>query len=394
MPPALVGQRVPAAVTALEWIPEGLQIYVLPSLMVLLGALLFQFAPKLLGPVAGPERKALQTTILRAVIVIFIGFQIADLALHQALEGNYGRTLVRASGTLAMIYLMLVAFNLLAQWLDRKFGRSKSIDGKVVSMASYHSRMATLILVVVMSILVIYGIITIWQMDGLTARTGFVGVVAAFFILTNMVWFPDIYFGLTLLGSSMADEGDTVRLKDEDRLFIINRLTPIYAFLLNVDTNERVILRNSNLLDGALENLTKRAGIEGLRRHFELNLTYPATERDSESRAALFARLDKAVDATTARLADIPDLQINQNVPLTWLLTATGNDALQFSVYFHMAPLPETKLTKKIRDHMRRSPAILLRVLYEECADRGLHLATPRLFQLTPLSQETEHPPH
>ncbi len=101
------------------------------------------------GGGTGPDRQALQTLILRSVIVVFMALQVADLALHHTLEDTYDRVLIKLGGTLLLTYCAMVIFNLAAQWLDQKFGRSKTIDGTVVLMASYHSRMATLMLVIV-----------------------------------------------------------------------------------------------------------------------------------------------------------------------------------------------------------------------------------------------------
>ncbi|MDK3073557.1 hypothetical protein QO034_10580 [Sedimentitalea sp. JM2-8] len=363
-------------------------VYTMPLVSTLVGVALFILAPRILGPVASPDRKSLQISLLRLVTVAFILLQLADLVFHKLLEVDYDRLLLRASASIVLIYGMMVAFNILARLLEAKFGRSREIDGTKVTQASYHSRMATLVMIVIMLLCGLLALLQIWNLGSLIERTGFIGIIAAFIFLTHSVWFPDMYFGLTLLGSSMANEGETIRFDSDGPIYIINRLTPFYVLLLNLDSNERVIMRNAKLFEGTIENLNKRASIEGLRRRVELKISYPENESVAENREALFARVEAAVGATFEALAERKDLHVNANVPMTWLLADAGDFALQVSVFFHLDPLPETKLTKVVRRYLRWTPAAVRHHLYEECATRGLYLATPGLLQVS-TGQET-----
>lgn len=357
--------------------------YRAPLISLAFGLLLFALAPKLVGLSRGADQARTQSVILRGVLVAFMGLQIVDIVLHQTLADDYDRLLLKASISLALVYALIVVFNIFARLLQMKFGKTREIDGKTTAVASYHSRMATVILVVLMGLFAVLAAIEIWDMASLIEKTGFIGIIAAFVVLTNAVWFPDLYFGMTLLGSSMAEEGDTIQLDEEKPLYIINRLTPFYALLLNVDTNERVILRNSRLFDGPIENLSKRASIDGLRRRVDLKISYPKDESSDDMHAKLFARLDKAVSAAFERVSGQQDSRINANVPFAWLMAEAGNDALRFSVFYNLAPLPETKLTKVVRSFMRQTPAAVTQALYQECSARGLHLATPGLVKLS-----------
>lgn len=369
----------------IDWsdIATLIDTYRAPLISLTLGFLLFALAPRLIGRNRRTEQARMQSVILRAVLAAFMGLQVVDIFLHQTLADDYDRLLLKASISLALVYASILVFNIFARLLETKFGKTREIDGKTVAVASYHSRMATVIIVVVMALFAILAVIEVWDMGSLIERTGFIGVIAAFVVLTNAVWFPDLYFGLTLLGSSMADEGDTIQLDGYKSLYIINRLTPFYALLLNVDTNERVILRNAKLFEGPIENLNKRASVEGLRRRVDLNISYPPNEATDDVRSKFFSGIDKAVSAAFARVAEQQDVRVNSNVPFRWFLTDVGNDALQFSVYYFLAPLPETKLTKVVRRYVRQTPAAVTQALYQECSTRGLHLATPGLIQLS-----------
>lgn len=374
---------IPIVAALIPALPDGLQSYVAPAIMLAIGLLLFALAPRILGPVEPAARRLIQTNILRLVISVFILLQVTDLILHKALADRYNGMLLKSAATLLVIYGGMILFNGASRLLDQRFGQTRTLDGKAVAVTSYHSRMASLIMVVALSILSMLTIIEIWGMKSLIQSTGLIGIVAAFFVLTNTVWFPDIYHGLALLGSAMAEEGDTIRIGNGPSIYIVNRLTPFYALLLNVDTNERVILRNSRLFDGSLENLTKRAAIEGLRRQIDLKLSYPAGEADVAVRKRLFSQVDKAVIAASDRMQNDPEMFTNAKVPLYWVLSESGDYALRFTVFFNIAPLPETKQTRKIRKYLRKAPASVTRLLYEEFTARGLHLVTPALIEIS-----------
>lgn len=365
----------------LELVPDGLEPYAIPAVSLILASLLFIAAPKILAWRSQGENHVIQVNVLRAVILAFVALQIADLVLNRALADDYDRLMYKAGGTLIVTFGAIVSFNLLSRILNRKLGFVKVMDGQTYSVASYQSWLSNLILGAVLFVFALLAVIQIWEFTSLTERTGLIGIIAAFIILTSSVWFPDVFHGILMQRSQMAEEGDTIIIADDDSLYIVHRLTPFYCLLLNINTNARVVVKNSNMLKGPIENLTKRAAVDGLRRSVELKLSYPAgnnTDTD-QRRHSVFSDFDKAVSAAFERLEEQPELQINNNKPFSWLLSDTGDYALHFCVYFHLKPVPVTKLTQKIRDHLNRTPAGVVRLLYEEFEARDLHLATPIL---------------
>jgi len=356
--------------------------YALPISALIVGALLFLLAPVTLRSGRTGRDASLQVLVLRTAIVGFIALQIADIAMHQTLAPYYNRLLLKASLSLFSIILAFLVFNMLTHVLDAKFGNSRTFDGKTLSVPSYHSRMAGMLLLAVLVLILMYSFIEIWGMDSLLQQTGFIGIVAAFLVLTSAIWMPDLFYGLVLLNSSMAEEGDTIAIPSEDRIYIINRLTPFYTLLLDVDNNHRTMMRNSQMIRDKVENLSKRASVEGLRRKMEFKIGYPKESAEGNSHASLFSRIDEAITAAFARVCEDPVIQINPKIPFEWSLVEAGDNALRFILYYHLASLPDTKLTSKIRTHIRGSGNAIVRLVFEEASARGLDLSTPSLLKI------------
>jgi hypothetical protein len=369
--------------------PEEFYSYMPPLIALAVAIPLFFFASTALKPFAQAERLPLQSLILRVFLTGFIFLQIADLTLHHTLEGVYNRLLYKAALSLFLIYACLVSFNFASRIFEQKFGHTKKIDDQVVRVPNYSSRMASLVFMCVLFAIVIYLFIEIWGMHDLMKATGFIGITAAFLILTNSVWFPDLYHGLVLLSSSMAEEGDTIRLPDEDRLYIVNRLSPFFAILLDVDSNQRVISRNSKVFDGPIENMTKRASVGGLRGSITFQLGYPPQTGDKPGHAMLFEQVDRSITEAFEKACERKDIKINRNRPFEWSLVDTGDYALRFVVYYHLDPLPSTKLTRIIRSYIRGTRNDVVRLIYEAASIRGLELATPTLMKLDTMNWTT-----
>ena len=363
-------------------IPPDLVVYALPTSALIVGAILFLIAPFTLRSGGTGRDVSLQVLFLRTAISGFIALQLADIAMHQTMAPYYNRLLLKASLSLFSIILAFVVFNMLTNILDSKFGSSRTFDGKTMSVPSYHSRMAGMLLFSVLILILIYSFIEIWGMDSLLQKTGFIGIVAAFVVLTSAIWMPDLFYGLVLLNSSMAEEGDTITIPGEDRICIINRLTPFYTLLLDVDNNHRVMMRNSQMIQNKVENLSKRASVDGLRRKMEFKLGYPKDNAEGEGHSRLFSRVDKAVSAAFERVCEDPSIQINSKIPFEWSLVEAGDNALRFIVYYHLMALPETKLTTKIRSHLRASSNTIVRLVFEEASGKGLDLSTPSLLKI------------
>ena len=298
---------------------ETIMKHWLPLMALAAGGLLYALVPWLTSSGRSREEAQGQAVVLRVVLGAFVVLQVADVLLHEALDSYYNRLLLRSSLSILAVLVVLVVFNASTRVFDAKFGKTRRIDGDEVAVASYHSRMASGLFLILLVALLTYVLIEIWGLESLLERTGFIGIIAAFFVLTSSAWLPDLFYGLVLLNSSMTEEGDTIRLPEQDDIYIVNRLTPFYAILLDVNSNHRVLIRNSALIRSRIENLSKRASIDGIRRQLELKIGYPAIASGAAGANGLLAQVDAMVAATAERAAGDPDLHVNDKEPFKWL---------------------------------------------------------------------------
>ena len=218
----------------------------LPLTALAAGGLLYALVPWLTNSGRSREEAQGQAVLLRLVLGAFVVLQVADVLLHEALDSYYNRLLLRSSLSILAVLVVLVVLNASTRVFDAKFGERRRIDGEEVAVASYHSRMASGLFLFLLLALMTYVLIEVWGLESLLERTGFIGIIAAFFVLTSSAWLPDLFYGLVLLNSSMTEEGDTIRLPEQDDIYIVNRLTPFYAILLDVDNGPDGLTRATN----------------------------------------------------------------------------------------------------------------------------------------------------
>ena len=85
---------------------------------------------------------------------------------------------------------------------------------------------------------------------------------------------------------------------------------------------------------------------------------------------------------------------VNEKLHFEWATVDAGDYALSFRLYYYLLPLPETKLTSKIRKHLRATDNAIVRIMLEEAFVRGLNLATPSLVHLNSAQFAEQPKPH
>ena len=75
-------------------------------------------------------------------------------------------------------------------------------------------------------------------------------------------------------------------------------------------------------------------------------------------------------------------IKLNPNLDMEWMMTETGDYALEFSLIYFLDSMPKTKITRNVRKHITGTRNRLLRLCYEASIERGLSLATPDLIQI------------
>lgn len=328
---------------------------------------------------------SVQAKILRFGAVIFLMMHILDILLVDVFAlPEYENYFIRFGLTIATVFGCLILFNIFGNFSRQKFGTQREMDGETIYLDSYNSRLMNLCASVFVFLIALYILITIWELDGLLQTTGFLGIIFAFLALTNAIWAPDIYFGLVILNSNMLDDGDVIKINGHPDEHIIARVSLIYTMLLDVRNNHRVIIRNSQLISQRVDNLSKRASTEGLRHSLEFNIGYPGIKEErSDSDDNPFTRFMKRVDAMfeTAyeHLCENTEAKINHNVPFEVVLINSGDYALNFRLYYYIEALPNTKVTKTIRQYLLRTPSLIQQAVNASAVSHGIQLATPML---------------
>lgn len=357
-------------------------------LLLLINIGLYVYASKIVTAFNSEQNNRFQITLLRSVNALFIFFTILD-ALISVFTDKYDNYFSGLAYTLFIIYLSAFAFNILAFFIRRKFGRTKELDGKTVYLDTYNSRLLDILVVIVIIFLDIYLIIQAWGLTSLLETTGLLGLLVAFLALTNQIWAPDPYYCMVILSSDMLEDGDLVQINDDPNEYIIARVNFIYTILFNIQNNSRVIMRNSRLIEQRINNLSKKASIDGLRYTLTYKIGYPPVDSQSEDpkirnrHKAFLANVKKMFEKAESAAKEDTSVKVNRNIPFVWQLTNTGDYALEFTLIYYLDTLPSTKLTRIIRSHIYGTRNVINRYVYEASVEYGLSLATPDLIEIS-----------
>lgn len=294
---------------------------------------------------------------------------------------------IRLGYCIAATYACLITFNITSYFSRKKFGVSKTVDDEIVYLDTYNSRLVDIIAYALLFLIWVYTIIVIWGWDSLLQTTGFFGLTLGFLALTNAIWLPDIYYGLVILNSKLLEDGDVIKFGNQGNEHVISRVTFIYTILLEVRNNHRLLVRNSRLINDRIDNLTKRASIDGLRHSLYFKIGYPVKKlhaaAEVEGKPNEYKNYRQRVQEMFERAFEIleenDDAKINRNMPFEVALTDSSDYALTFSLSFYLEAIPNTKVTRTIRQFLVRTPSLIQDAVNEAALELDVQLATPVL---------------
>jgi len=179
-------------------------------------------------------------------------------------------------------------------------------------------------------------------------------VLGVFLALTQASWAPDVISGLIILNSDMFEEGDIVEI---DGIFgRVYRTKLFHTEIINLKNNHRIMLRNANMRDKTIHNLSKFATGMGLRECLEFNIGYDVAIADVR------IMFEKAYEK-----ASESDDCIETNPAPTAKILETGDHAITWGFLFHV---------KKV-DQLVNIRRTLREFILEESKLSGISLATP-----------------
>lgn len=315
--------------------------------------------------------------LFRFINISFLSLHLVDLSLLY-FNFHYEHFFLRLATTLLTIYLGIFFFGLLSFFARKKFGTVKDLDDRHYYTDSYNSRLIDILGLVIIIIVTLYTIINIWGWTSLLETTGIFGLLAAFLALTNQIWAPDLYYGLVILNSNMIDDGDVITLEGIEDEYIINKVTFIYTILLDIRNNHRSLIRNAQLIQSKIDNLSKRASTDGLRLKLAYKIAYPKVKESAldyhETIKEMFLSVEKS------SLED-KELHLNPHMAFELFLHEAGDYALEYHLFFYLEQLPKTKVTKSIRSLLIKTPKLLNEKILMASYNYDIDLSTPIMIQ-------------
>lgn len=372
------------------------------SVLFFLNIVLFIFARPIINFIAPDQDNKTKIKIAQALNLLVLLFQIVDFGLRQTFDWYGGGYLVNMGISLMIIYTGVFFYSWSGTFTRKRFGRSREYDGKTIHVETYNSRLVNIVALGVIILTVVYILIKIWGADSLLETTGIIGILLVFLGFTSSIWAPDIVSGLIILNSEMLVDGDVVVIDGHDDEFIIARVTLIYAVLYDVRNNHRTLLRNTQFIQSRIDNLSRIASSDGIRQAYKYNIGYPEFSDNRETRAAELAAFQKDIGDMFDRAFEAcktnDEIKINNNKPFEWALTNAGDYALEYTLWFYLERIPNTKVTATIRKHLMGTMYKVNDAVFTASVVEGIDLSTPDLVsarvEQSPSSNKLAKPAH
>ncbi len=326
-----------------------------------------------------------------STVKVFTSINMLVLVLHGLellllrLVPGYPSYFINVALSLLTVYAAMYAYALSGSFSKKRFGKQRTVDNKVLYIETYSTRLVNLLVLGLIVPTAIYVLIKIWGADSMLEATGIVGIIAALIAFSASIWAPDIISGLIILNTQMLEDGDVVIIDPFPDEYIINKVTLFYVVLYDIRNNHRTLLRNSQFTGRKIDNLSKVASTDGVRQAIKYNIGYPAIPEAAEGGGreealrTFLGKVNKMFDRANRQCKEDEDIKINSTQPFEWALTAAGDDALEFSLFYYLERIPNTKVTAAIRRHLMRTRFKVNEAVFRASIAEGLDLSTPRL---------------
>jgi len=363
------------------------------SVLFFLNILLLLLARPLVNAISPNQDNKTKIKIFQALNLLVLSLQVIDFALRQAkiYSGDGSGYFINLGASLMVVYGGVFLYSLCGTLSRKRFGRSRTLDNQTIHVETYNSRLVTIVMLAVIVLTVIYVLIKIWGADSLLETTGIFGIFLGFLAFTSSIWAPDIVSGMIILNSDILVDGDVVIIDGHEDEFIIARVTLIYVVLYDVRNNHRTLLRNTQFLQGRIDNLSRIASSDGIRLGIVYNIGYPNFGTDIKTRKAELDAFQEKIDDLFSRsfeaCKDREEIKINQNKPFEWALTNAGDYALEYTMWVYLERIPNTKVTSRIRRHLMGTMYKINEAVFEVSVLEEIDLSTPDLMQANVITQ-------
>ncbi|MEW8627032.1 MAG: mechanosensitive ion channel family protein [Candidatus Thiodiazotropha sp.] len=331
----------------------------LDFIVILVNILLMIFARRILELIyhdnVSSNRSLNRVHVFRALnLLIILSFGYYHLYLSTEDRG-IGLKLV---SVFVVIYLGYLFAHIIGYFARRKFGKTREVNGVKKSVETYNSRLLTLLSGIFISIIVLISIVQILGFSGLLEAGGVIGFIGVFLALTHNAWAPDIFSGLIILNSGMAEEGDVIEITEgTPYIGVVYKTKMFHTEILNMVNNHRIMLKNAKFRDYTIHNLSKFASAKGLREKMGFKIGY-----DVEA-----AKVREMFLEAYEEIKKSADIEIEKQYELEVRVNDTADHAVEWTIYYYTK---DVRNLIKVRQYFRE-------VIWQAANKHGIALATP-----------------
>jgi small-conductance mechanosensitive channel len=328
-------------------------------IVILVNLLLMIFARRILELIyhdnVSIKRSLNRVHVFRALnLLIILSFGYYHLYLT-AEDRGIGLKLV---SVFVVIYLGYLFAHIIGYIARRKFGKTREVNGVKKSVETYNSRLLTLLSGIFISIIVLISVVQILGFSGLLEAGGVIGFIGVFLALTHNAWAPDIFSGLIILNSGMAEEGDVIEITEgTPYIGVVYKTKMFHTEILNIVNNHRIMLKNAKFRDYTIHNLSKFASAKGLREKLGFKIGY---EVEANKVRAMFEEAYEEIKQST-------DVGIEKQYELEVRVNDTADHAVEWLVFYY---------TKDVRN-LIKTRQYFKEVIWQAAERHKISLATP-----------------
>lgn len=271
------------------------------------------------------------------IIVLYVYY-------HSYSDADADPVSLKSLSIIFVLYLCYAGSHIAHYIIQKRFGRTREIDGESQYVETYNSRILSLFTTIIIFIIAFISIIQLLGFDSLLEAGGAIGIIGVFLALTQSAWAPDMFSGLIILNSGMVEVGDVIEFNDGDTcLGVVYKTKIFHTEILNLANNHRVMIKNDKLRQSTIHNLSKFSSSKGLRELLIFNVDYNVDE--SKMRDMLQSAFNSAVLD-----ADIP---VDDKFPMEAGVLDAGDHAVKWGMYYYIKDVKGILLARqKIREHV------------------------------------------
>lgn len=296
----------------------------------------------------------------RASMMRFLNFAIilAIIAKIFLIPGN--AWISKIIQTLITLYFTMLVTQAINFFIRKRFGRARVVKNKISIADTYSSRGLSLSVTVVITIISIVSCLRILGFNSVLEAGGALGIMGLFLAMTQASWAPDIISGLIILNSRLCEEGDVIQFNQNDKPVVasIFRTKLFHTECLDLVNNHRLMIRNTNLRDQGLQNLSRFASAKGLRESLFFNIDY---KHDHEEVSQMINQAFEKADAAE-------EIREEQHKPEIFVYD-TGDYAVTWAVYYYIKDIKRIQTIKNI----------IRSYILKESIESNISLSTPVL---------------